>query len=183
MNNLLLLCGDSGCGKSTLTHNLINNWSEYYTSIKSYVSRPRRENEIDGKDYYFVSKEQILSWEKHKELAQIAYFGCNIYCTKIEQYYTGKKVNILSVVPEHISIIKKMVRVDTKIIFFNISENKIKENLKGLPEDIILKRISRGDISKRFLSSGIVPDYTVTDAKLNQTLHKDVHLYVGHSED
>ena len=52
----LLLSGPSGSGKSTLIKEILTRFEDVYFSV-STTTRPRREGEVDGKDYHFVSKE------------------------------------------------------------------------------------------------------------------------------
>ncbi|BCD60799.1 MULTISPECIES: guanylate kinase [unclassified Nitratiruptor] len=61
---LLVISGPSGAGKSTLIKTILEHIPDVYFSI-STTTRPKRPSEVDGKDYYFVSKEEF---EKEIEL-------------------------------------------------------------------------------------------------------------------
>ena len=54
----IILCGKSGSGKDWARNYIIENYG--FTPIISHTTRPIRENEIQGKDYYFVSKTIFL---------------------------------------------------------------------------------------------------------------------------
>ncbi len=76
---LLILSAPSGAGKTTLAHELIARTSNLGWSI-SHTTRPRRTEEVDGKDYHFVSEETFLSLQDQgafAEWAQVhkAYYG------------------------------------------------------------------------------------------------------------
>ena len=58
MGSLLIISGPSGAGKSTLIRTVLENEKDVYFSI-STTTRPMRPGEVDGKDYYFVSKEEF----------------------------------------------------------------------------------------------------------------------------
>lgn len=64
-DKLLILCGASGVGKDTLLTYLTKNPSYIegkqiqYVPMISYTTRPKRDNETDGIDYYFVSDERF----------------------------------------------------------------------------------------------------------------------------
>ena len=60
---MFVLSSPSGVGKTTLTKKLAENNPEFIISI-SYTTRKPRPNEINGKDYYFVSKEEFNSLVK-----------------------------------------------------------------------------------------------------------------------
>ena len=57
---LIVFSAPSGSGKTTLVHHLLEKRSDLAFSI-SATSRKPRENEIDGKDYFFLSREDFIS--------------------------------------------------------------------------------------------------------------------------
>ena len=57
---LIVFSAPSGSGKTTLVHYLLKKVLNLSFSI-SATSRKPRENEIDGKDYFFLSKENFIS--------------------------------------------------------------------------------------------------------------------------
>ena len=68
----IIFSAPSGAGKTTLVKHLLSQDLNLSFSI-SACTRPKRHNEIDGKDYYFFSKEQFkkklkneafLEWEE-----------------------------------------------------------------------------------------------------------------------
>lgn len=77
---LVIVSAPSGAGKTTLVKHLLANIKELSFSV-SATSRPIRPGEIEGKDYYFLSKEsfkkkieehQFLEWE---EVYEGVYYG------------------------------------------------------------------------------------------------------------
>lgn len=71
-SKLLLFCGPSGSGKTTIVRHLLNTFPELSFSV-SATTRSKRHNEVDGKDYYFLSVEEFhekiendefLEWEE-----------------------------------------------------------------------------------------------------------------------
>ena len=57
-SKLIIISSPSGAGKTTLCKLLLKNMKNLQLSI-SYTSRSRRLNEINGKDYYFVSEKKF----------------------------------------------------------------------------------------------------------------------------
>ncbi len=51
---IIVICAPSGTGKSTLINRLKNELPSLKWSVSS-TTRPRRENEVHGKDYFFIS--------------------------------------------------------------------------------------------------------------------------------
>ena len=68
---IVILSSPSGAGKTTLCKLLTKRMKNMALSI-SYTSRNKRLNEIDGKDYYFVTK------NKFKELDKKNFFDLKI---------------------------------------------------------------------------------------------------------
>jgi len=72
LHKLVLFCGPSGSGKTTIVHHLLTVFPLMRFSI-SATTRSKRPNEIDGKDYHFLTPDQFrariannefLEWEE-----------------------------------------------------------------------------------------------------------------------
>ena len=50
---MLCLCGESGVGKDTLMKKLIEKYN--YRRLVTYTTRPKRDGEVNGIDYHFVT--------------------------------------------------------------------------------------------------------------------------------
>lgn len=59
---LVILTGKSGCGKDTLEEVLIK--KNGFEKLLSTTSRPKRDGEIEGREYHFVDKNEFLQLEK-----------------------------------------------------------------------------------------------------------------------
>ena len=81
---LFVIAAPSGAGKTTLVHATVLNSPHLRFSI-SYTTRPQRVNEVDGKDYFFVSKEQFEAMRGNDELLESATVFDNFYGTSREQ--------------------------------------------------------------------------------------------------
>lgn len=57
---LLIVTAPSGSGKTTIVHHLLATFPELRFSI-SATNRPRRPNEINGRDYYFLSTARFMA--------------------------------------------------------------------------------------------------------------------------
>lgn len=81
---LIVLTGPSGVGKGTLVRSLLQRHPELYLSV-SVTTRSPRAGEINGKHYYFVSREQFDSMVASGELLEWAEFALNCYGTPRQQ--------------------------------------------------------------------------------------------------
>ncbi|MBO6610295.1 guanylate kinase [Altererythrobacter sp.] len=77
---LFILSSPSGAGKTTISRMLLNADDEIDLSI-SATTRPRREGEIDGVDYHFVSPEKFEEMVQNDEFYEWATVFGNRYGT------------------------------------------------------------------------------------------------------
>ena len=77
---MFVLSSPSGTGKTTLTKKLAKNNTNFVISI-SYTTRKPRPNEIDGKDYHFISREKFENLLKKNNFFEYANIFDNYYGT------------------------------------------------------------------------------------------------------
>lgn len=77
---MLVLSSPSGAGKTTLARLVLQGNPEFVMSV-SATTRPPRENEIEGKDYYFVTAEKFHSMIDSGEFLEHAEVFGNHYGT------------------------------------------------------------------------------------------------------
>jgi len=77
---LIVISGPSGCGKDTVVKELMKNNNNLWLSI-SCTSRQPREKEINGKDYFFLTKEEFEAKIKTNDLLEYAEYAGNYYGT------------------------------------------------------------------------------------------------------
>ncbi len=70
MGYIYCIIGKSGTGKDTVLENLLNCDSINLTKIVPHTTRPKRENERDGVQYHFVTKDQLLQMEKDSQVIE-----------------------------------------------------------------------------------------------------------------
>jgi guanylate kinase len=80
---LIVITGPSGVGKSTIVDAVLERTDVRYSV--SATTRPRRDGEVDGEDYYFVSRaafENMIETGRLLEWAEV--FGGEYYGTPLE---------------------------------------------------------------------------------------------------
>ena len=80
---LVVVSGFSGAGKGTLMKELLKRYDNYALSI-SATTRAPREGETDGKEYFFVTKEQFEKMRDERKLVEYAQYVNNYYGTPKE---------------------------------------------------------------------------------------------------
>lgn len=92
---LIVISGFSGAGKGTLMKKLIENYDQYALSI-SMTTRAPREGEVDGREYFFSTREQFEDKIKQGGFIEHAQYCGNYYGTPKdyveEQLEAGKDV-------------------------------------------------------------------------------------------
>lgn len=91
-NKIIIISSPSGAGKTTLCKMLLKKVKNSILSI-SYTSRNRRLNEVNGKDYYFVSKEKFIELEKNNYFIETSSNFNNLYGSPIKNI---RKSNLLN---------------------------------------------------------------------------------------
>ena len=76
---MVILSSPSGAGKTTLVK-LLSKRKGFVTSI-SHTTRTPRSNEVDGKDYHFISNERFKKMINDKEFLEFAKVFKNFYGT------------------------------------------------------------------------------------------------------
>ena len=80
---LVVVSGFSGARKGTLMKELLKRYDNYALSI-SATTRAPREGETDGKEYFFVTKEQFEKMRDERKLIEYAQYVNNYYGTPKE---------------------------------------------------------------------------------------------------
>ncbi|QDZ39540.1 guanylate kinase [Euhalothece natronophila Z-M001] len=77
---LIVITGPSGVGKGTLVKLLLAHHPDLSLSV-SATTRPPREGETEGKDYFFLSRDQFENMIETGELLEWAEYAGNYYGT------------------------------------------------------------------------------------------------------
>lgn len=80
---ILIISGPSGCGKSTLLKEVYKNIQDYYFSISTTTRAPRI-GEVNGVDYFFVTKEEFEKDIENGYFLEYAKVHDNYYGTSLK---------------------------------------------------------------------------------------------------
>jgi guanylate kinase len=78
----VVLSAPSGAGKTTIARALVDEGSDFAFSV-SATTRPRRGQEVDGEDYWFLSHEEFRDMIRRGELAEWAEVHGDLYGTPL----------------------------------------------------------------------------------------------------
>ena len=97
---IYIITGPSGVGKNTIINELSNHL-DFYFSV-SHTTRPRRENEVNGKDYYFITEEEFENLIKNDQMIEYEQYGDFYYGTSKEELSNNSSIIILDLSLIHI---------------------------------------------------------------------------------
>jgi guanylate kinase len=80
----LVMVGPSGVGKSTLMGRLLQSFPGVFGFSVSHTTRAPRPGEVDGRDYNFISKEDMEEMIRHEKFLEHATVHGNMYGTSIQ---------------------------------------------------------------------------------------------------
>ncbi|XP_035410291.1 guanylate kinase isoform X3 [Cygnus atratus] len=78
----VVLSGPSGAGKSTLIKKLFKDYENIFGFSVSHTTRQPRPGEVNGKDYHFVTREEMKKEIDAGEFLEHAEFSGNMYGTR-----------------------------------------------------------------------------------------------------
>lgn len=170
---LIILSGPSGVGKGTIRKKIIKNPDLDLAYSISMTTREKREKEIEGEDYYFVSRETFLENIKRGNFLEHCEFVGNFYGTpkdKIEKLrLQGKNVFLEIEVSGATEVMSKIDKDDYVSIFLTPPSMKTLESRirkrRSESEEIIQKRL---DKAKSELGAGVNYDYIVVNDVLKK---------------
>lgn len=174
MKLFFTLSGSSGSGKTTLL-DLLSRDLAINISV-SHTTREKREYEVDGLHYYFVSKDEFDSLIDNNKFIEYENVHGDLYGTTkkgVEHYLSEKKPLFFELDVKGALNLKKMYPEDTVSIFlsapnFNELENRLIHRSSESKEEI-KKRLSRfseeENLKKEF-------DYTVINDNFESTFEE-----------
>ena len=144
---ILVVSGPSGAGKSSLIEEMLKTVEKVYFSV-STTTRKKREGEIEGVDYHFISKEQFEKEIKEGEFLEWALVHGNYYGTSLKPVKKaldeGKLVIFDIDVQGHKIVKEKFANLLTSVFITTPSKKILKERLlkRGTDsKEIIEKRL------------------------------------------
>ena len=167
---LFVISAPSGTGKTTLIKRLLSSLDNVTFSI-SCTTRPKREGEKEGVDYYFVDEETFRSMIDRDEFLEYAVVYGNYYGTPkrpvLESLEKGIDV-ILDIDSKGARAVKEKLRDAVLIFIFPPSMEVLIERLRSRgtdSENVINRRIRDAKLE---IEASIIYDYWI----LNDDLEK-----------
>lgn len=148
---LIIFSAPSGAGKTTIVKHLLKKHPDTLSFSISACTRPPREDETNGKDYYFISKEEFLHKVAHQEFVEF------------EEVYSGTFYGTLTDEIERIWKLGKHVIFDLDVI----GGLRLKRKFGDRALAIFVQPPSLDELAKRLKARG-----TDSQEKLKERIEK-----------
>lgn len=166
---ILVLSGPSGAGKSTIINGSADEIGDFYFSISTTTRQPR-EGEVDGRDYYFVTKEEFEEDIKSGNFLEYATVHGNYYGTSLLPVNSaldeGKLVIFDIDVQGHRLVRAKMSDITTSAFITPPSLSALENRLRARSTDDESVIVGRIDNAKDEIKAVDEYDFTIINDKV-----------------
>ena len=169
---IIIFSGPSGVGKSTIINELLNHISLYFSI--SHTTRKKRNNEINGKDYYFISLNEFNKLIEENYFIEYEKYGTDYYGTSKEQLINDHKITVLDL---EVNGASKLLEENEDFIgiFIDIDDNELIKRLKdrGHDNEFIKKRMELAASQRNKINQF---DYVVDNKDINTNINNILNI-------
>ena len=177
-NQLIIITGPSGVGKGTVIEKILKKDKSFWVSISATTRKPR-EGEIDGENYYFLSKDQFEKMIDNDLLIEWAKFADNYYGTLLkpvmERINLGFKV-ILEIEVSGAEQIRNKFPDALSIFLMPPDSHELEKRIRNRGtdnEESIMKRLDRSSFE---IDSANAFDYVITNKDIDDTVKRILEI-------
>ncbi len=171
---LIVVSGPSGAGKGTVCQKLIENNSNIWLSI-SCTSREPRKGDIEGKTYYFLSREEFEAKIENNELLEYAQYNGNYYGTpkdKISELLDQGIDVLLEIEVQGAKKIKEMVKDALFIFILPPTMDELKRRLTSRGTEDKEKILKRFKTAYQEINELSKYNYVIVNDEVDEAVHK-----------
>lgn len=182
-NKPLMIVGPSCVGKKGIINKLKQKYPNLIYILPSYTTRPKMNNEIDGVDYYFITKEEFNKKKNENDLICIQEKDNNYYSLSKDKLreVANSSNNKIIIVNQNIS------NVDTikdafdfnYVAILSPSEGELRNRLisKGIKNEDLDKKMEKCIKEIQMINGANYINYRIVNFNEERTLNKiEAHL-------
>ena len=176
---LVIFSGPSGVGKTTITRAVIERVAGAQLSV-SATTRPIRDKEVDGVDYFFVGKDEFARMEQAGEMLETARVFDNFYgtpATWVRERLDEGKVVVLEIDVQGAILVRRRIPEAFGIFILPPSEAELLQRLrdrKREPEEVIQRRFAEAQHEIAAAKSSGAYDRFITNDDLDRAIEEAV---------
>ncbi len=167
----VILSGSSGVGKNTVIKEM-QKTNENIVMMPTFTTREKREGEIDGKPYFYITKDDFQNKIKNEEFIEHEFIHNNYYGSSyivFDEYINRGNILIKDIGVEGAQNLTLKLSDRTPIIkiFLTVHQKKeLVKRLKGRGEKQIKLRLSRFGYEQKQMNKF---DYIIYNSSLEET--------------
>ena len=182
-NKPLMIVGPSCVGKKAIINKLKQKYPNLIYKLPSYTTRPKMNNEIDGVDYYFITKEEFNRKKNENDLICIQEKDNNYYSLSKDKLreVANNRNNKIIIVNQNIS------NVDTikdafdfnYVAILSPSEGELRNRLisKGIKNEDLDKKMEKCIKEIQMINGANYINYRIVNFNEERTLNRlEMHL-------
>lgn len=170
---LLIISSPSGAGKTTLTRRLLLEFPKFRFSV-SHTTRKPRPNEVDGRDYHFVTEETFRKIIADNGFAEWAEVHGNLYGTSVSEIELardeGKSGVLFDVDYQGARQIKEKFPDAVGVFILPPSMDELRRRLDGRGSDDARSRARRFEKAREEIEHYPFFDYMIVNDDLERAL-------------
>ena len=177
----IVVSAPSGAGKSSLCQRLMQAYPEIKFSV-SYTSRTPRPNEINGKDYYFISREEFQERIDRGEFIEWVENYGNLYGSSrkaMEEFIRDDSDLLLDIEPRGAKKVKKEFKGGIYVFILPPSRLELLKRLEKRgheTDEVIQKRFEQADSELKEISWY---DYVIFNKDLETAVNQLISIYTA----
>lgn len=173
----LVILGPSAVGKDTLINRLIKKYPEIIYKLPSYTTRKKRDNEIDGKDYFFITREEYFKMEKEENLFGKQEYNNNFYASNKKKLDEVRKDKSKIIVLNYNIETSNSIKNKSDFYFVALlppSEEALKERLikRNTKCDEIEKRMEKSKKELKLIEEAKYINFRITNDIEDEAFNK-----------
>ena len=179
-NKLIIISSPSGAGKTTICKHLLKKIKNIEISV-SCTTRPQRKAEINGQDYFFLSKNEFIKLKKKKYFIETAkvfdyYYGSPF--KNIEKAFNKNKHILFDIDWQGAKKLRKNFNKSNIIDFFILPPNKeeLKKRLKKRGRDTNIEIRKRLSLAVSEIGHYNEYKYVLINDKINNTINNVTNI-------
>jgi len=177
----IVVSAPSGAGKSSLCQRLMQTYPEIKFSV-SYTSRTPRPNEVNGKDYYFISREEFQERIDRGEFIEWVENYGNLYGSSrkaMEEFIRDDSDLLLDIEPQGAKKVKKEFKGGIYVFILPPSRLELLKRLEKRgheTDDVIQKRFKQAESELKEISWY---DYIIFNKDLETAVNQLISIYIA----